>query len=54
MRGWAPLVDAVRAIDADPDRYGAMMEEPWVKGNRPPAVDAMREQWRALLASCAA
>jgi alpha(1,3/1,4) fucosyltransferase len=53
-RGWAPLVDLVRAIDGDPDRYAAMLGEPWLKANKPLAVDRMREQWRTLLASCAA
>ena len=54
LRGWALLVDRVRAIDEDADRYSAMLEEPWFKGNKPPAADRMQEQWRLLLASCAA
>jgi hypothetical protein len=49
IRGWEPLVAAVRRLDNDPDQYAAMLAEPWLPGNRPPANDPMKEQWRRLL-----
>jgi hypothetical protein len=52
LRGWQPLVNAIRDIDTDGKRYAAMLSEPWFKGNRPPP-DPMREQWRLLLTACA-
>lgn len=52
LRGWKPLVDAIRELDTDETRYAAMLAEPWFSGNQPPP-DPMREQWRRLLLACA-
>jgi|GEM_PF-523326 len=52
-QGWRALVDYVREIDCDRDRYESMLHEPWFPDNRPPADDHMRQRWRHILQQCA-
>lgn len=52
-QGWNLLVEAIRVLDQDDDLYAAMLAEPWLPDNRPPARNPMHESWRRILNQCA-
>lgn len=54
VRGWDAVVAEVRRLDRDDAAYAAMLAQPWLPGNRPPATNAMHQRWREILQRIAA
>ncbi|MES2278846.1 MAG: glycosyltransferase family 10 [Bacteroidota bacterium] len=42
---FGPLIDQIIALDKDPDKYMAMLQQPWFNNNQVPANTSLRERW---------